>query len=117
MFSKVWIINIFLMILIGITSVSIWGIWQKETAVIPDSVSGETDTILPKKRNMVKPRPRSKSEYDVIVDNNLYSSDRMANIQEIEEPLPGTEEAVEVDGEKVVLYGVIIMNDYKKKVP
>ncbi|MGB9499669.1 MAG: hypothetical protein ACKVE4_07935 [Dissulfuribacterales bacterium] len=117
MFSKVWIINIFLMILLGIISVSIWDIWQKETGIIPDRISTETKTISPKKKSMARHRPQSKSEYDVIVDNNLFSSDRMANIQDVEEPLPETqetEEPVKIDGEKVVLYGVIMMNDYKK---
>jgi len=114
MFSKIWIINIFLMILIAITSVSIWDIWQKETGVIPDSIVGKIDTISSKKKSIARHGPQSKSEYDVIVDNNLFSSDRMADIQDVEEPLPETEEVVKVDGEKVVLYGVIMMNDYKK---
>ncbi len=114
MFSKIWIINIFLMILIAIISVGIWDIWQKETGIIPKSIAGKTDTISSKKRTTARHKPQSKSAYDVIVDNNLFSSDRMANIEEEAESLPVTEEEVKVDGEKVVLYGVILMDDYKK---
>lgn len=114
MVSKAWVINIFLMLTIGFVSINIWDIWQKETVDLPGIVSGKKDTIAPKKRKILKDRLKSASEYEAIVDNNLFAPNRMANIQAPDESLMETDETVRIDGEKVMLYGVIILDDYKK---
>lgn len=112
MFSKIWLINLILavgVIFFGINAVGIWSENDKKPAksqATQKASSRSVKKIAPKK---LPPE----SAYKVVVERPLFSPDR-AMPEEVEEP-PEAEEKKElkVAGRKIVLYGVIIMDDMK----
>jgi hypothetical protein len=54
------------------------------------------------------------SDYQNVVEKNLFSPDRAPAPVETELPEPEVEEEVRISGEKVSLYGIILLDDYKK---
>jgi hypothetical protein len=93
---------------------SIWDVWHAGTQVFPDkrSVVNEKEPMPIKKfpENIVL----KESDYQNVVEKNLFSPDRAPAPLETEVSAPEVEEEVRISGEKVTLYGVIILDDYKK---
>ena len=106
MFSKIWLINLVLavgVIFFGINAVGIWSENDKKPAksqATQKASSRSVKKITPKK---LPPE----SAYKVIVERPLFSPDR-AMPEEAEE-----KKELKVAGRKIVLYGVIIMDDMK----
>ncbi len=111
MLSKIWIINIALAALIAVSWFGIWSSRQSGAPPVPgvsDVSDADATAEKPKVSEKKAPDP---SEYDAIVEKNLFSPDRMANNITIESQ-PVAEE-LKISGEKVMLYGVVIVDDYK----
>jgi hypothetical protein len=112
MLSKIWIINIILAIFITVSWVGIWRIRQSGVPPIPDiSECSIPDAVAEKPRVSEKKLPEP-SEYEVIVEKNLFSPDRMAHITAPQESQVVAQE-LKISGEKVMLYGVVMVDDYK----
>ncbi|MBC2714682.1 MAG: hypothetical protein HF978_05165 [Desulfobacteraceae bacterium] len=113
MVSRVWIINSVLAIALVICLMNIWDVWHTSTQVFPEKRSAVND----KKAIQIKKSPESKvlsaSAYQSVVDKNLFSPDRAEAPPESGVAEPEIQD-VRISGEKVVLYGVIMIDDYKK---
>lgn len=114
MVSRVWVINSVLAIALVICINNIWDVWHAGTQVFPDkrSVVNEKEPMPIKKfpGNIVL----KASDYQNVVEKNLFSPDRIPAPVETELLESEVEEEVRISGEKVALYGVIILDDYKK---
>ncbi len=112
MFSRIWIINGILAILLVVCVVNIWQTWDTEINILPEknSVGKDLSPVnLSQKRAVRIP---AESRFNSVAGKNLFSSDRKAIAPEEQEAEPVREE-VKISGKKVVLFGVIIMDDYK----
>jgi len=112
MFSKIWYINCILAGLVLVCSMSIWGVWGSEIEIIPENRADATGERIPLKIDIADNRLMPSSAYDIIVDNNLFTPDRMAHLPDPEMTDAGGDD-IRISGEKVVLHGVIIADDYK----
>ena len=110
MFSKIWLINFVLTVLALIMGFNTYNVWVRDEQKIEIKDNKKFKTPLNvKKINSRKTLPES--SYRVIVDKNLFSPDREEFIPEKTE----TEvKQVKISGRKITLYGVIIMDNYKK---
>jgi len=112
MFSRIWIINGVLTILLVVCVVNIWQTWETEINILPKKNSVGKGTRPVKFSSKKAVRIPAESKFNSVTENNLFSPDRKAVAPEEQ----GTEpvlEAVKISGKKVVLFGVIIMDDYK----
>lgn len=73
-------------------------------------VAGKEET-MPEKAKTVQKRLAAAVDYNVIVEKNLFSPDRMANVQD-QESQPVAEE-LKISGEKIMLFGVIMIDGNK----
>ncbi|MDY6972849.1 MAG: hypothetical protein SV775_11020 [Thermodesulfobacteriota bacterium] len=112
MFSKIWFINSLLAVFAVFFGLKTYGLWAMgEKAALPlKSVEGSTSRS--EKRIVSRDMP-PESTYGVVVDSNLFSPDRVEFIPEVSEPEPEIKE-LKIPGKKFFLYGVIIMDSYKK---
>jgi len=117
MISRIWIINGVLAIALVISGVKIWDGWHEKPGVFSEKILGSDE----KKAKPVKMTPEKRldgeTQYADIVDKNLFSPDRAPAPPEPEGAEPEIEEAttdVKVSGEKVVLYGIVALDGYKK---
>ncbi len=114
MVSRVWAINSVLAIALVICMSNVWAVWHTSSQGFPDKRSAVNE----KKPMQIKKFPGNvvlkESDYQNVVEKNLFSPDRVPAPMETELPESEVREDVRISGEKVVLYGVIIVDDYKK---
>lgn len=115
MFSKVWIINIVLAVLILFCWIRIWEGWDTEMNIPAQTVALEKTGVASQAGAIraAVARPASSPEYDGIVEMNLFSSDRTF-IAEAPEPEPVVAAEARISGEKIVLYGIVMLDADKK---
>jgi len=111
MLSRIWVINLVLAILIGISWMGIWKIRHAGQPPITDAgVLPQAETASQKSKAVDKKMQES-SAYDAIVTKNLFSPERMANMADLASS-PAVED-LRVSGEKIMLFGVVMVDDYK----
>ena len=111
MLSKIWIINIVLAALIFVSWVGIWSIRHTGGPPIPDINDSPSPDITAEKPRKAEKKMSEPSEYDAIVEKNLFSPERMTNITPADSQVVAEE--LKISGEKVMLYGVVMIDDYK----
>ena len=112
MFSKIWVINFLLMISFVVFGVKSYGVWSEGGEVSPEVRAGERPKPQSRKR-IVARQIAPESAFGVVVDKNIFTPDRARFEPEEEDaPVPVAED-VKVSGKKILLYGVIITDDYK----
>ncbi len=114
MFSKLWLMNLILAafaIFFGIKTHDVWV--KKDKAVSETQTIQKTENRQNERRFLKKDIP-AESAYKAIAEKNLFSPDRAEYIPP-EEPEPEKEEVkpLLLSGQKITLYGVIIMDGYK----
>ena len=98
------------MIFFGIKSLEVWS-GGDET--IPEIQTGKNSkNPLPGKMITKRTMP-PESAYGIVVDKNLFFPDRAEFIPDESEPETKAPQA-KVSGKKILLYGVVLMDDYKK---
>jgi len=114
MVSRVWVINSVLAIALVICMSNIWEVWHTGT----QAFSVKRSVVKEKVPTQIKKFPEhdvlKESDYQNVVEKNLFSPDRVPAPAENETADPEIKEYVRISGEKVVLYGVIMVDDYKK---
>ena len=119
--SKIWLINGLLAIALVVGCVKIWDVWHEPPAAV---VLSDPEAVTKSGGRAAKRAPEKRLENDAryaeIVDQNLFSADRAPAPPPPPEPAEGepepekVEAEVRISGEKVVLYGVVMLDDYKK---
>jgi len=113
MFSKVWIINIVLAVLILFCWIRILDGRDAEISIPAQPVAVEKTGTVSRTISAAVARPASSPEYESIVEHNLFSSDRTFIVEAVE-PEPVVEAEARISGEKIVLYGVVVLDTHKK---
>ncbi|MBF0226101.1 MAG: hypothetical protein HQK76_11660 [Desulfobacterales bacterium] len=108
MFSKKWLINAVLMFIAIYIAIRIFNLWNEPLISIPSSYR---DEISFSEKKIIKPFEYQESSFDIIVGKNLFSKERKEYIVK-EELVPEVKNA-DIDGNKIVLYGVIIIDELK----
>lgn len=126
MISKIWLINAVLLVALALLGVETYGLWTRSNEIPAETtgVKAKVDTkksaaIVIKKNNL-----KDVAAYETVVVKNLFAPDRKEFVPEESEPEP--EPVVEAPPESakekepevklnrdIILYGVVIMNDYK----
>lgn len=120
MFSKLWFINVILVIGVVFFAVKTFNVWFDQQNHYPESISSTKQEISLEKQFAKRNMP-PESAYRTIADKSLFSEDR----KEYLPPTPDAEldSTLENDGEikpfdgfgqSVTLHGVLIWNDFKK---
>ena len=112
MVSRVWIVNGFLAAALVVCWMNIWEVWQTDTAVIPAALSAEKGKTPKPFKAPPESAILSDADYQSVVDRNLFSPNRTAPQPETVKTEPLKDE-VRISGEKVMLYGVILFDNYK----
>ncbi|MCP4681065.1 MAG: hypothetical protein GY864_01865 [Desulfobacterales bacterium] len=114
MFSRITLINIVLaglFIFFGIKSIAIWSGGANTVLETPLS---EKPGDKPRKK-VAKSKTPPESGYELIVEKNLFSTDRAEpKPREEKKAPPQDNRKVKAYADKLLLYGVIVMDDYKK---
>jgi hypothetical protein len=112
-FSKIWLINISLAVLVIFFGIKSLEVWSKGDETIAEIQTGKNSTNpLPRKMITKRTMP-PESAYGIVVDKNLFFPDRAEFIPDESEPETKAPQA-KVSGKKILLYGVVLMDDYKK---
>jgi hypothetical protein len=111
MLSRIWIINLVLAALIFVSWVGIWSIRHTGGPPIPDMNDCPSPDITAEKPRKAEKKLPEPSEYNAIVEKNLFSPERATHITP--EDAPVVAEELKISGEKVMLYGVVMIGDYK----
>ena len=114
MISKAWMINGILAIVLVVCLGNVWNVWHTRIPVLPEEKSVVIDKTSINNKKSSKSQILKESAYESVVDRNLFSPDRAPAPPEVEVSKPGVQEDVRISGEKIVLYGVIMIDDYKK---
>jgi len=107
-------INGVLAIALVICGMNIWGAWHANTQVIPEKGSAVNNKEVVSIAKISDNKLFDAAAYPEVVDKNLFSPDRASAPLESETADPEIKADVRISGEKVVLYGVILIDDYKK---
>jgi hypothetical protein len=111
MLSKIWIINLVLAALIAVSWVGIWSIRHAQEPSIPAISDISVSDAALEKTKAAEKKPQEASAYDSIVEKNLFSPDRMANITAQDSQAAAGD--LKISGEKVMLYGVVMIGGEK----
>ncbi len=111
-FSRTWFINVILAICVVFFGAKSIGVWvERGDGKTVQAVSEKTKKWHITKVTRGKMPPET--AYGAVTDRNLFSPDRAELVKEEEvqaEPVKGN---IRISGRKIVLYGVIIMDDYR----
>ena len=116
MIPKIWLINLALAALVvfsGIKAADVW--FQDDGSVLNRKVSEKPADRVPEKKIFRRPVP-PETTYGPILEKNIFSPERKEYLPPPEAGPEVKQEATELEipGKKVVLYGVILMDGYKK---
>ena len=120
MFPKVWIANLVLAVLVVFFSVNAYKIWYEDADAGKEERIVKTTAqkaVAGRGEKYVKRLMPAESAYDIVADHNLFSPDREEYVPDEPEPAAAPEPLASKDrisGETITLYGIIILNDYKK---
>ena len=121
MFSKIWLINLLLTVMVVFAGFQAYKAWRGEERTIPTiSPSKETSSTFEKK--IYKKREVAAAEYETVATNNLFAQDRSESKPEEKPSTPATTpktdqkmvDFIEKEVEKIALYGILISESEKK---
>jgi hypothetical protein len=108
-FSKIWLINVSLAALIVCLGIVSFDIWSKGDEAIPELQTGKSpEKTLPVKGIIERTMP-PESTFGIVVDKNLFSSNRTESIPEKDKTGP-----LKISEKMVFLYGVVIAGGRKQ---
>lgn len=111
-FSRIWLINIVLALFAVFFGIKAYRVWfEGETTALEEMQPVERTKPQPKKK-IVKKRIPPESDYAAVVEKNLFSQDR-ANLKQKESAKESGGQQVKVSLKEIILYGVVIMDDYQ----
>jgi len=121
MFSRVWLINLFLTIFIIFFGMKAYGVWSERERIPSETRPVRKPLPLPGKNIVINNMP-PESDYEVVVSNNPFMPDRGVSKQEKETPTKITKPKIDkkllmrlnAALRRTVVYGVIISGEYKK---
>lgn len=114
MISRVWFINGILAIALILCGVKIWDVWHGAPPVFSEKAALEDPDKTKSPKKILEMRLSDSGSYQNVVDKNLFSPDRAPGPPETTVAEAPIAEEVAVSGEKIVLYGVVMLDGYKR---
>lgn len=116
MIPKIWLINLALAVLVvfsGIKAADVW--FDDDRSVLDSKVSERPAERAPEKKISRETMP-PETTYEAVLEKNIFSPNRK---EYLPPPEPSGEDKPEVEelkipGKKVVLYGIVLMEGYRK---
>ncbi|MHB8908680.1 MAG: hypothetical protein ACYDAA_07355 [Syntrophales bacterium] len=107
-FSKIWLINISLVVCVAFFGIMSFEVWSKRDETIQEMQTGKrSEKPLPGKGIVERTMP-PESNYGIVADKNLFSPKRVEFIPEKVEGGP-----LKISEKMIFLYGVIVTGDRK----
>ena len=119
MFSRIWLINLVLTGFVVFFGIKALGVWSEGEQPASQSQAVERPTAVSKKKGATKRRIPRERAYEAVVDKNLFTPERAELKPEGSEPgskVTPKDKKPRISGREIVLYGVIITDDYKSAV-
>ena len=121
MFSRIWLINLFLTAMVVFAGFQAYKAWWGEERKIP-AISTVKETPPTFEKKMYKKKEVPATEYETVATNNLFAEDRAESKPEEASKEPNTKpqadqkmvDFMEKEVEKIALYGVLISDSEKK---
>ncbi|TFG91999.1 MAG: hypothetical protein E4H15_04670 [Syntrophobacterales bacterium] len=116
-FSRTWFINVILAVCVAFLGAKSIGVWVErgdgtKTAQVVAEKSKKWD-IKKVTRGGMSPEVA----YGVVTDKDLFSPDRVEPVEEEEKKAVAeadmAEDNIRISGKKIILYGVVMMDDYR----
>jgi hypothetical protein len=108
-FSRIWLMNISLAILVVFLGVKGYQVLLKTGETVPEVQSGKsTEKPLPVKSVMERTVP-PESTYGIVAEKNLFSSNRSESVPDTQQP-----GQFKISEKMIFLYGVVLMGDRKQ---
>lgn len=108
-FSRIWLINISLAVFVIFFGIKSFEVWSGGDETIPKIRTGKSPEKPPPRKIIMERTMPPELVYGIVVDKNLFSSNRAESIPE--ELKPGE---LKVSEKNIFLYGVVLMGDHKK---
>ncbi|HQB30667.1 MAG TPA: hypothetical protein PLO86_07860 [Syntrophales bacterium] len=116
MIPKIWLVNLGLAFLVVFSGIRAAGVWfQDDRSIVTGKVSEKPVDRVPEKKMFTAALP-PESSYAPVVEKNLFSPDRKepAAAQEPAAESKGEIAELKIPGKKVALYGVVLVDDFRK---
>ncbi|MCK4533897.1 MAG: hypothetical protein KAT81_00115 [Syntrophobacterales bacterium] len=112
-FSRTWFINVILAVCVAFFGAKSIGVWVERGDEIKTAqvVAEKTKKWHIKKVTREKMPPET--AYGAVTDRNLFSPDRAELVEEEGVQAEAVKGDIRISGRKIVLYGVIMMEDYR----
>jgi len=108
-FSKIWMINVSLAVLIVFFGLMTYNVWSKGDNATPEIQTGiSPEKPLPVK-GIVERTMAPESTYGIVVDKNLFSASRTESVPEKDKTGPP-----QISEKRIFLYGVVLAGDLKQ---
>ncbi|HOP35053.1 MAG TPA: hypothetical protein PL090_01915 [Syntrophales bacterium] len=116
MIPKIWLINLALAVLVvfsGIKAADVW--FDDDRSVLDSKVSERPAERAPEKKISRETMP-PETTYEAVLEKNIFSPNRKEYLPPPEASAENKPEVAElrIPGKKVVLYGVVLMEGYRK---
>jgi hypothetical protein len=108
-FSKIWLINVVLAVFIVFFGMMSFDVWLKGDETIPETRSGKSPEKPLQGKGIIERAMPPDSAFGIVVEKNLFSSNRTESIPEKQKPGPLT-----ISENMIFLYGVIVTGDRKQ---
>ena len=114
-FSRTWFINVILAVCVAFFGAKSIGVWVESGDGIKTAQAVAEKTKKWHMKKVTREKMPPETAYGAVTDRNLFSPDRAEFVKEEEvqveaEPVKGD---IRISGRKVVLYGVIMTDDYR----
>jgi hypothetical protein len=116
MIPKIWLVNLGLAFLVVFSGIRAAGVWfHDDGLVLTGKVSEKQAERTPEKKMFTAALP-PESSFSPFVEKNLFSPDRKEPVsaQEAAADLKGEISELKIPGKKVALYGVVLVEDFRK---
>jgi hypothetical protein len=108
-FSKIWLINILMAAFVVFFGVMSFDVWLKGDETIPEIRSDKSPEKSPPGKGIIERVLPPESAYGIVVDKNLFSSNRSEVVPEKQKLGPLT-----ISEKMIFLYGVVVTGDRKQ---
>lgn len=116
MIPKIWLVNLGLAFLVVFSGIRAAGVWFRDDgSILTGKVSERPAERVPEKKMFTATLP-PESSFAPVVEKNLFSPDRKEPVaaQEPAAESKGEIAELKIPGKKVALYGVVLVEDFRK---
>ena len=112
-FSRTWFINVILAVCVAFFGAKSIGVWVESGDGIKTAQAVAEKTKKWHMKKVTREKMPPETAYGAVTDRNLFSPDRAEFVEEVQLEAELVKGDIRISGRKVVLYGVIMTDDYR----